>query len=297
MNDNRKIIKIIERLGEKYCKEYLDIWDKDKLKKNWWCALDFFFNHSFMRGRRDELSNEYHQFTISALENYFSIKSLALDISFKKLKKHKKFFDKEVILDFKRRKDILSNNSVRDADFEKEVAVKNPIINALLNKKKIEIKWDNGCYNKKIRLGNDKDIMMVLDVLNFITSDNRHMNFYFYLKDIIVKSGMKKAYEELTNIYAIGDKIAAFTIRDIGMMNPDIIKNDYQFAFPVDTWVLRISCKLGYRIDSIEKVKIFFIEKCKEYNVSPLKCNAGLWYLGFHSLDILLKDCLIKIEV
>lgn len=65
---------------------------------------------------------------------------MALDISFKKLKNHKKFFDKEVILNFKRRKNILSSNSVRDADFEKEVSLKNPIINALLNKKKIEIK-------------------------------------------------------------------------------------------------------------------------------------------------------------
>lgn len=255
MNDNRKIIKIIERLGEKYCKEYLDIWDKDKLKKNWWCALDFFFNHSFMRGRRDELSNEYHQFTISALENYFSIKSLALDISFKKLKNHKKFFDKEVILNFKRRKNILSSNSVRDADFEKEVSLKNPIINALLNKKKIEIKQDKGSYNKKICLDNNKDIMMVLDALNFISSDNRRMNFYFYLKDIIVKSGMKKAYEELTNIYAIGDKIAAFPIRDIGMMNPDIIKDDYQFAFPVDIWVYKIANKIGCKNKDIEKVK------------------------------------------
>lgn len=138
MNDNRKIIKNIERLGERYCKEYLDIWDKDKLENDWWYALNFFFSHSFMRGRRDELSNEYYQFTISALEDYFSIKSFALDISFKKLKNHKKFFDKEVILDFKRGKNILSSNSVRDADFEKDVSLKNPLINALLNKKKLK---------------------------------------------------------------------------------------------------------------------------------------------------------------
>jgi len=292
MNNNRKIIKNIERLGERYCKEYLSIWDKNKLENDWWYALNFFFGHSFMRGRRDELSNEYHQFTISALGDYFSIKYSALDKSFKELKNHKKFFNKEVILDFKRRKNISTSNSVKDTDFEKEVSLKNPIINTLLNKKTIEIKWDNGSYNKKIHLGNDKDIMMVLDVLRFITSDNQRMNIYIYLKNVIVKFGINKAYAELINIYAIGDKIAAFIIRDIGIMNPNIIKNDYQFAFPVDTWVFRISYKLGYRIDSVEKVKNYFIEKCREYNICPLKCNAGLWYLGFHSLDILLEDYL-----
>ena len=66
---------------------------------------------------------------------------------------------------------------------------------------------------------------------------------------------MKKAYEELTNIYAIGDKIAAFTIRDMGMMNPDIIKDDYQFAFPVDIWVYKIANKIGCKIRISRKLR------------------------------------------
>ena len=45
--------------------------------------------------------------------------------------------DKEIILDFKRRKNILSSNSINDVDFKEDVSLKNPIINALLNKKKI----------------------------------------------------------------------------------------------------------------------------------------------------------------
>ena len=79
---NKKTIKNIEHFGERYCKKYLNIWDKDKLENNWWYSLEFFFSHSFMRGRRDVLSNEYHQFTTSTLKDYLSIDPMAINISY-----------------------------------------------------------------------------------------------------------------------------------------------------------------------------------------------------------------------
>jgi len=289
MNTNKKIAKNIERLGERYCRKYLNILDKEELETNWWAALNFFFSHSFMRGRKDILSNEYHLFTIFVLEEYFSIKTQSLAKAYNNLKGHKNFFDKNIILNFKEKKNIRFGNSIKDKDFEMEISSKNPLIKTLLTQKEIEVKWEDTSYRKKIHLGNDRDIMMVLDVLNFISSENKKMNIYNYLKNKI-KTGVKSAYEELINIYAVGDKIAAFTIRDILLMNPEIIKEDFWFVFPVDTWLFKIARKFGCEDIQIEKVKEFFIEICQKYNLNPLKVNAGLWFLGFNSLDILLEN-------
>jgi len=68
------------------------------------------------------------------------------------------------------------------------------------------------------------------------------------------------------------------------------------FAFPIDTWVYRVAKKLGCRSRHIEEIKECLIEKCIKSKVEPLKFAAGLWFLGFHSLDILLEDCLAMIE-
>jgi len=73
MKSYNKIMRNIEQLGERYCRKYLDSWNKEKLQNNWWEALKFFFSHSFMRGRRDELSNEYYYFTIGTLKDHFYI--------------------------------------------------------------------------------------------------------------------------------------------------------------------------------------------------------------------------------
>jgi len=288
----------IEQLGERYCRKYLHSWNKGRLQNNWWEALKFFFSHSFMRGRRDELSNEYYYFTFGTLEDYFSITNGNLDSVYEKLKEQKGHFNKECILKFKKDKNIGRGNSVKHQDFGKGVVEKNPIVKLLITPKEVEVKWDNKTYNKKIFLGNDADIMMVLHVLKFISDDDKK-NIYNYLRNTIANSEVKSAYKELIGMRAISDKIATFIIRDIGLMNSEIKigDEDYKLAFPVDTWVIKIAHKLGCSSEHIEEIKTYFIEKCKESDIEPLKVAAGLWFLGFHSLDILLEDCLGEIEI
>jgi len=295
MKSHNNLIKNIERLGERYCRRYLDSWNTKRLQDNWWEALKFFFSHSFMRGRRDELSNEYYCFTIRTLESYFSISNQNMDIFYEKFKKQKRYFDKECILKFKKEKKIGRGNSIKHGGFSKEVAENNPIIKLLITPKKIEVKWERETYNKKLFLGNDEDIMMVLDVLKFVSDDKQ--NIYNYLRNTIVNSGVKTAYEKLTKMRAISDKIATFTIRDIGLINLGTVNKDYELAFPVDTWVIKIAHKLGCTSNGIKEIKQYLIEKCKDTDIDPLKFAAGLWYLGFHSLDILLENCLEEIEI
>ena len=102
--------------------------------------------------------------------------------------------------------------------------------------------------------------------------------------------GPDKAYNDLIkNIRAVGDKIATFIIRDIGLLNPGLINSKYEYAFPVDTWVRQISKeKFGLEAKDSE-IKKFFIEKCKAVRQDPLKFAAGIWYLGFNALDIALE--------
>ena len=292
-----KIFRNIGKLGDIYYEKYLT-WDKNKLERNWWEALKFFLGHSFYRGRRDELSNEYHHFAIDTLHRFLRIDSTSLDESYKILKDNVGLFDKNLILEFRRSKNIGKGNSIKHHDFEVEVASKNKLVKQLVTVREITVKWGEDTYLKKVHLGNDEDIMMVLDVLCFIANDNRK-NVYRYLKEQIANSGARKAYNKLINLRAISDKIAAFIIRDIALMNPGLIKSDYEYAFPVDTWVRRIYKTLKHRKTNRVKdqdIKRFFIKKCINSHVDPLKFAAGLWFLGFHSLDIAL-ECLEKIEI
>ena len=101
----------------------------------------------------------------------------------------------------------------------------------------------------------------------------------------------------LTKIRDISYKIATLTIRDVGLINLGIINKDYEWAFPVDTWVSKIARKLGCNDKGVGEIKQYFIEKCKDADINPLKFAAGLWFLGSHSLDILLENCLEEIEI
>jgi hypothetical protein len=76
-----------------------------------------------------------------------------------------------------------------------------------------------------------------------------------------------------------------------------IVNKDYEWAFPVDTWVSKIAHKLGCNDKGIEEIKQYLIKKCKDTDIDPLKFAVGLWFLGFHSLDILLENCLDEIEI
>lgn len=279
-----EIIKKIESFGDLYCREHLTYWDRETLENNWWEALKFFFGHSFFRGRRYELSNEYRYFTIAILADYFSIKN-NLEESYEKLKNFCRFFGKEWILNFKEHKSLGQKNSIKHEDFSKEVADKNPLVKLLTTPKIVEVRWDEEKYDKELFLGNDEDVMMVLDILKIISNDEKK-NIYYYLKQTIKDFGIAKAYKELMEIRAIADKIAGLVIRDIGLMNLGIVTKDYQMAFPVDTWVYQKAQELGCSSENFDEVKNFLILKCKRYNIHPLKFAAGLQMWGFNNLDL-----------
>ena len=86
MENYKIIMQNLEYLGGKYCERYLSFLNVKDLESNWWKALEFFFSHSFMRGRSDELSEKYLSFTLNVLRKFLKIGNVSLGKSYKMLK-------------------------------------------------------------------------------------------------------------------------------------------------------------------------------------------------------------------
>ncbi len=290
MYGDTMIFRNIEKLGERYHKDYLAArWNKAKLEQDWWEALKFFFSHSFMRGRRDTLSNEYCCFTIVVLEEFLSV-SETTDTSHVKLIESRGLFDSRPLYEFKRRirSKGFRGSSVKNDRFE-SVSDNNPLISLLSTRMEVTVRWDNRRYKKAVRLDNDEDIMMVLDTLNFIVTKANY-NVYKYLRQTIEDEGVKTAYEHLIGIRAVGDKLATFVIRDIGLLNPEIvIASDCKYYFPVDVWVKDVAERIGYDVKDTNHARQVLIQRCEKLGINPLKLASGLWYLGFRSLDLTIE--------
>jgi hypothetical protein len=281
----QEIIKKIEYFGSEYCRTYLSCWDAELLQKEWWEALKFFFTHAFMRGRRDELSQEYYCFATEILEECFSIQNKPAEDSYNRLREMKHYYGKNWILDFKNKKRLGHGNPIKHLEFSPEVADKNPLVKLLTTRKLVQVQWDKKVYKKEIALNNSEDVMMILDALLFISNEEKK-NLYNYLKNTLETKGVPTIYFELISIRAVGDKIASFIIRDIGLMNVGIINDHYEMAFPIDTWVAKMAHQLGCNSDNHAEIKEYMLNKCRQYNMHPLKVAAGLWMWGFNGLEV-----------
>ena len=294
------ILKNLEYLGQKYCQRHLSEWNPEILENNWWEGLKFFFSHSFMRGRRDELSNAYYHFTVEVLEEIYINKSSSIDEAYDHLFSNKIYFNKNIVLDLKKQNKMGKNSFQQDPGLRALVLMKNPLVEPMISPRKINFEWDKRTFEMQVHLGNDTDILMVLDVLRFITSEPQQKNIYKFIKDMIKDQKASDAYNLLkgSDLYGISDKIASFIIRDILLLNPmiDIKGDDLKMAFPVDTWVRKISHKLGFLSDNMDKIRDYFINLCSREGINIPKLAAGMWYLGFHSLDILIDNCLDQVD-
>jgi len=274
----------LETLGEKYESEHLSIWKKNQLQTDSWFALKFFFYHSFMRGRRDKLSVEYYTFTVSVLKKYFDTNNLASE-----LKKANDFnlFNTDNIRKLKK----IKRNSIKHRDFGTEVKDKNSLVSILTTEIKIEQEFPKGYhYNKTICLQNDIDLLMVLDTLNFISEALEKQNIYNYFYNLIASGNIGSAHNELIKLSGVGDKLSTFFLRDIAIINrSNITAEQIEFVFPVDTWVAQITNLISGKIENRfsaenpDEIKDFYIKNFSNSNF-PL-IAAGLWYLGYYSLD------------
>ncbi len=297
--ENIILLKNIEYFGNKYTDEHVFKYNKVELENNWWEALKFFYSKSFMRGRKDKLSHEYLEFTLSVLEEFKNGDDL--DGFYDKLK--------AMVSDIEKNKDLkkmFMDKGKVDNDVIYKTAKKSELINKLKTKKNIEIEYEKEKYKKYIHLGNILDIKMTLGVLKFVTNtDIKRKNIFKYVLDGIEEGNVEKIYKELDGIIGIGDKISTFVIRDIMLlaeMNFYSQKDGsklYKYAFPVDTWVAQLAKTFNKEIntDKLDEVKEEMLNICFNNKINPLEFAAGLWYVGANSLDILMTEFLGKYKI
>lgn len=296
MKKDTILIKNLEIFGERYKSEHLTIWEKSKLETKSWQALKFFFSHSFMRGRRDELSVEYYEFTIKVLLDYFNTNNIEDSSTFFEtltISKNHDLFNTDSIKELKNGR----SNSIKHPDFENRIKKKNPLINILTTKTKIEIKFPKGnSYTKDICLQNDADLLMVLDTLNFMSISSGKTNLYKYFNDLIKQNKIEVAYLELNKLSEIGDKISTFFLRDVAIINNyNLDERQMKYVFPVDTWVAQIASLLAdkqFSAGKPDEIKNYFVDTYPDCNL-PL-IAAGIWFLGFNSLSIAIEYVKLK---
>jgi hypothetical protein len=282
------IAQNLEFLGRQYEKEHLERWKNNNLNSNEWEALKFFFSHSFMRGRRDELSVEYYEFTMNVLSEYFDTKNSYSLFKQLKIARDKNLFNTVEIKKIKSGK----SNSIKHFDFEERIKQKNLLIKSLTTQKTVSVEFPEGnFYSKTISLQNDADLLMVLDTLNFMSESFDKTNLYKFFYGLVKKDKIDIAYSELNKLSGVGDKISTFFLRDIAIMNNyDIAVNNMKYVFPVDTWVAQIAGLLADKKFSAEKpdeIKKYFFQNFPDNNL-PL-IAAGIWFLGFNSLRIAIE--------
>lgn len=284
------LLSNIETLGRRFQEEHLGKWRRGNLESDWFSALHFLLERNFMRGRRDELSAAFLWFTIDRLRHLLRPTD-GLEVAYRKLTEHHQagHLDSSIIADFKKRHRLRGTaNSISHKDFDIEIAAINPVAKLLTTKQEVTVEWPKA-HRRETRLSNDKDLRMVMDTLSLICEPDAQ-NVYSFLMRQINENGAQTAYNTLSTIHAVGDKLASMTIRDLGMMNPGLIRMEFGNVFPVDTWVRRVALLLDCDAESAGEIKSFFQQKCDEAGIDIMLFAAGMWYVGANSLRVVFED-------
>ena len=103
---------------------------------------------------------------------------------------------------------------------------------------------------------------------------------------------VERLYKKLIDIRYVGPKTAPLFIRDtvsVHHLEDYLSDEDYIFVQPIDTWVWQISKAIGLSAKNHEDLKKVIVDWCLVNGVNPIKFNQGLWYLGTHSLELILS--------
>lgn len=246
------LVKNIAKFHKSYESEFLQdmIKNKDLYLRDPKDALFFILSFSFYQGRKNEISQRFERIAKNTLDK------------------------------------LLKSNNILITDLERRIT----------NIEELEIKYDD-IYNKLKENGVNKcgDRLMVISLINLIQSSNEK-NILNFLIEKIKSNLITDAYETLDSVWSIGPKIASLILRDIVYIYKleDYLKkpDDYYFLQPIDTWVHKLSKKIGL----IDKDKIYkdeakdITDRCFEFGINPIHYNQGAWYIGAHSLQILLRN-------
>jgi hypothetical protein len=150
-----------------------------------------------------------------------------------------------------------------------------------------EIVWEHFTQIcKQNRIGENQKLNLgVVNGLVKLAQNSVNHNPFKQLGTIIIQNPVD-AYLLLRKIPGIGDKIAAFILRDIVTILDveDRIAPEYRILLqPIDRWVDGIAKCLWIELGNRAPpwlVALKIIVKCKEYKCSPVRFNQGAWKYG-----------------
>ena len=236
-------------------------------QKNWINAFGFILEHLMMRGRSDKLSYNYTNIYLNMLDYNMNVEDIQNKIN---------ILDKVLGSTKMGKLENQQKNKITGYD----LAIKLGIDGENISKSE---------YKYKL---NENDIKMVMDLLCFqkkIFENTK--NIFDYLVTLISEHSVIETYQRLTQIDYVGDKLAAFTLRDIMFLSEKsktikLKPYDYLLLFPIDTRVNQKAMEILGIDEEIDPLilKIKLINLCEEQGfiekdrLAPLKLNAGMWY-------------------
>jgi len=235
------------------------------IASDWWLALIFFFDRAFYQGRRDQLSEIFEKATIQALG-----KALGNDEETRR----------EKLLDY-------YHEGWLDLDTWGEQG--NLLCEAL-----------HGCYDvgerKPYGTGKQGDQKMVVGTLQFIVDECPDWNILSRAIDDIKRRQLRSLSRRLQRIVGVGPKISSLFLRDVvGVygLKGYIPEQDLALIFPMDTWLSNIGRRLFPSVvpgSGGRNLARHLVKTCLESGVHPIELNQGAWYVGVHSLNIILDN-------
>ncbi len=145
------------------------------------------------------------------------------------------------------------------------------------------------------KVNNQIDRRMVCETIEFIKI-NKQKNIVRYSVEKIKSDSVGELTQEIKEIHGIADKLTGLYLRDIALVFrlEKVLKDeDLKYFQPIDTWVRQVAVVLRIiddRENGNEKIKAKIIKECKKNKISSLLFNAGAWYVGKHSFELLFEN-------
>lgn len=253
MNERvNKVLNILEILGRRYIQDFLfkEESEPSQLRSDWYYAFKFLLSKLYMQGRNDSLSEQYLKEMQKCLDSYF------LPDSITKI---------ETL--------IQGHYIPLTADWANFSIENSPL-------------WQK--FDKS--MGKQRDREMVLDVLRYISKIPNY-NIVNHSLSEIEAGRIREHREKLKLIWQVGPKTSAFYLRDIiFLFNCELSTDDSIELQPIDTWVRQVVDSLRDEQDSDRQLSTEdWLVQHGGGPVNSALINAGMWYLGKHSFDWILK--------
>jgi hypothetical protein len=147
-------------------------------------------------------------------------------------------------------------------------------------------------------VNNHIDRKMVVGTIKVVFEQMKpqNNNIVEYALRAIQDGTVEQAFEHLTSVYGVGDKLASMFLRDIALiyeLEPRLSRAELRFVQPIDTWVRKVAeaIKLVPAPGrSNEAIKDAIITECQKARVSSLLFNAGAWMAGSKSFELLIEN-------